>query len=57
MVAEVVLAGGVEGDGVLVDVGARPRHDLDGGLREDCVADSLLSEETRSCSDHLGLSL
>jgi hypothetical protein len=55
VVAEVVLAGGVKGNGVLVHVSTRPGHDLDGGLREDCIADSLLSDDTRSCSDHLGL--
>lgn len=55
MVAEMVLAGGIESNGFLVDIGARPGHNFYSGLREDCIADCLLSDETRLCSDHLGL--
>lgn len=57
MVAQVVLPIQIMLDGVLVDVGARSRHDFGCCLGEYCIAICLLYAENLRWSDHLGDSL
>lgn len=57
MIAEMILTKGIELNRFLIDISSGSWHDLNGSLGENWVRMDLLSEETLSCNDHLGLSL